>query len=100
MKIALICTGTELLKGSCCNTDLAFAGAKLTEAGMPPHLEVTVGDRPDELAFALGAALKQADTLLVSGGLGPDGQRDCGGKQSSQDKRKMFHDVCSFMLMA
>lgn len=71
MKIALICTGTELLKGSCCNTDLAFAGAKLTEAGVPPHLELTVGDRPDELAFALGAALKQADTLLISGGLGP-----------------------------
>lgn len=71
MNIALICTGTELLKGSCCNTDLAFAGAKLAEVGLPPHLEITVGDRPAELAFALSAALKQADTLLISGGLGP-----------------------------
>lgn len=71
MNTVLICTGTELLKGSCCNTDLAFAGARLTEAGIPPMLEMTVGDRPGELAFALAAALKHADTVILSGGLGP-----------------------------
>ena len=71
MSIAIICTGTELLKGSCCNTDLAFAGANLTAAGMPPVLELTVGDHRDELVFALGTALKCADTVIVSGGLGP-----------------------------
>ncbi|MBR2344426.1 MAG: CinA family nicotinamide mononucleotide deamidase-related protein [Lentisphaeria bacterium] len=71
MKIALICTGTELLKGSCYNTDLAFAGKKLTEAGIPPVLEICVGDHADELVFAMSSALKVADTILLSGGLGP-----------------------------
>ncbi|MBQ9804201.1 MAG: nicotinamide-nucleotide amidohydrolase family protein [Lentisphaeria bacterium] len=73
MSIAIICTGTELLKGSCCNTDLAFAGSHLTAAGMPPVLELTVGDHRDELIFALGTALKSADNILISGGLGPTG---------------------------
>jgi nicotinamide-nucleotide amidase len=71
MKIALVCTGTELLKGSCCNTDLAFAGSRLAEVGIPPVLEISVGDHADELIFALSAALKCADTILLSGGLGP-----------------------------
>lgn len=71
MKIALICTGTELLKGSCCNTDLAFAGSRLTGCGIPPVLEISVGDRPAELAAALGSALDCADTVVISGGLGP-----------------------------
>lgn len=71
MKIALICTGTELLKGSCCNSDLAFAGSRLTGCGMPPVMEICVGDRPAELVAALGNALACADILLISGGLGP-----------------------------
>ena len=71
MKTAFVCTGTELLKGSCCNTDLCFAGAQLTAYGMPPVLEICVGDRPAELVTALGSALAVADTVLISGGLGP-----------------------------
>lgn len=71
MSIAVICTGTELLKGSAVNTNLAFLGKELTAAGLPASLEITVGDHADELIRAIGDALHVADTLIISGGLGP-----------------------------
>lgn len=71
MSIAVICTGTELLKGSAVNTNLAYLGRELTAAGMPASLEITVGDHADELIRAIGDALHVADTLIISGGLGP-----------------------------
>ena len=71
MSVAIICTGTELLKGSCCNTNMRFAGAGLTANSLPPVLEISVGDHADELCHAISCALKSADILLISGGLGP-----------------------------
>ena len=71
MSIAVICTGTELLKGSAVNTNLAFLGRELAAAGLPPSLEITVGDHASELIQAVSDALAVADTLIISGGLGP-----------------------------
>ena len=71
MPIAIISTGTELLKGCCCNTNSAFAGNLLTRHGLPPVLEISAGDRSGELFFAVSTALKKADILIISGGLGP-----------------------------
>lgn len=71
MKIAVICTGTELLRGSTVNTNLGCLGRTLTAAGIAPVLEVAVGDRAGEIVYALGAALRQADTVVITGGLGP-----------------------------
>ncbi len=71
MSIAIISTGTELLKGCCCNTNAAFAGNLLTQCGLPPVLEISAGDQSGELFFAISSALKKADILIISGGLGP-----------------------------
>ena len=71
MSIAVICTGTELLKGSAVNTNMAFLGRELAAAGIPAALEITVGDHADELIRAIADALHVADTLIISGGLGP-----------------------------
>ena len=71
MSIAVICTGTELLKGSAVNTNMACLGRELCAAGMPPSLEITVGDHASELVEAISEALKFADTIVISGGLGP-----------------------------
>ncbi|MBE6366275.1 MAG: nicotinamide-nucleotide amidohydrolase family protein [Lentisphaerae bacterium] len=71
MSIAVICTGTELLKGGCCNTNMQLLGAKLTSKAIYPVMELSIGDHADELYFALSCALKSADTLIISGGLGP-----------------------------
>lgn len=69
--ISVICTGTELLKGSTANTNLLYLGAELTAAGVPLNFEMSVGDHADELYQALGSALKFTDIIIVSGGLGP-----------------------------
>lgn len=71
MSIAVICTGTELLKGSAVNTNLAYLGKELAAVGLPPSLEITVGDHASELLQAISDALEVADTLIISGGLGP-----------------------------
>lgn len=71
MNIAFISTGTELLKGSAVNTNLRCFGSALAAAGIPLHQEIACGDRKQEIAEALSAALKSSEILLISGGLGP-----------------------------
>ena len=71
MNIAFISTGTELLKGSAVNTNLRCFGSALAAAGIPLHQEIACGDRKQEIAEALSAALKTSEILLISGGLGP-----------------------------
>lgn len=71
--IAVISTGTELLKGTTLNTNLAFLGRELCALGIPIRLALIVGDREQDLYSACAGALDVADTLIVSGGLGPTG---------------------------
>ena len=71
MNIAFISTGTELLKGSAVNTNLRCFGSALAAAGIPLHQEIACGDKKQEIAEALSAALKSSEILLISGGLGP-----------------------------
>ncbi len=71
MSIAVICTGTELLKGGCCNTNMHLLGSKLAAHALPPVMELSIGDHAGELCYAISCALKVADTIIISGGLGP-----------------------------
>ncbi len=71
MKVALICIGDELLKGSTVNTNLAFLGSKLLENGMIPELSLEISDRREDILSALDYAFSRADTVITSGGLGP-----------------------------
>jgi len=71
MNIAVISTGTELLRGGTVNTNLAVLGTELTRGGAAPVLELAVGDREGDLWAALGMALRHAELIVVTGGLGP-----------------------------
>ena len=66
MNIAFISTGTELLKGSAVNTNLRCFGSSLAAAGIPLHYEIACGDKKQEIAEALSAALKSCEILLIS----------------------------------
>ena len=70
MSIAILSTGTELLKGTILNTNAGFLCRRLAAAGLRPVLELTAGDHPAEITAALGDALRAADTVLITGGLG------------------------------
>ncbi|MBQ7402573.1 MAG: CinA family nicotinamide mononucleotide deamidase-related protein [Lentisphaeria bacterium] len=71
MKIAVICTGDELLKGAVLNTNLKFIGEQLLANGMIPVLSLEVRDGMEAISDALESAFSKADTVIVSGGLGP-----------------------------
>ena len=71
MRVSVICTGTELLKGSTVNTNLSFIGQKLSEAGIVPHRAIVVGDSRVDLRKAVEDAAEDSDLIITTGGLGP-----------------------------
>ncbi|MCQ2352639.1 MAG: CinA family nicotinamide mononucleotide deamidase-related protein [Victivallaceae bacterium] len=71
MSIALISTGTELLRGSTCNTNSCFLGRELVSRGGGLAFEMSVADRAEDISFALSCALHTCDEIVVTGGLGP-----------------------------
>lgn len=71
MRTALICTGSELLKGTTINTNMAFIGSRLTELGIPPEQSMVISDSPDMLHASLVKLAPEADIIITTGGLGP-----------------------------
>ena len=66
----MINTGTELLLGGRLNTHGAWLGQELFKIGLRIERQVTVPDG-DAIREALADAVKRADAVLVTGGLGP-----------------------------
>ena len=71
MKISIICTGSELLKGTTINTNMAAIGLALTELGLPPEQGIVVADAPQLMTAALKKLAPETDLIITSGGLGP-----------------------------
>lgn len=71
MKIAILNTGNELLRGTTLNTNLSFAGMMLTSAGEEADCALAVPDEPAMIKDALGLLLENHDLVIVTGGLGP-----------------------------
>jgi competence/damage-inducible protein CinA-like protein len=69
-RAVVLVTGSELVRGDRRDANGPFLAAELSRLGLEPARVLIVGDRPDELAAALGEGLK-ADLCVVSGGLGP-----------------------------
>lgn len=67
----LICVGTELLMGQILNTNAHFIAKELAPSGIDMYHQVVVGDNPARLTEAVQTALRRADVVLLSGGLGP-----------------------------
>ncbi len=72
-RIEVITTGTELLRGSTTNADLAILGRVLAETGAGIACSYVAGDSAEELLCAFSRAAEQADVILVTGGLGSTG---------------------------
>jgi nicotinamide-nucleotide amidase len=71
MRAEVLSIGTELLLGDIINTNAAHIGRALASIGVDCYMHTTVGDNEERIADAMGAALKRADALIVTGGLGP-----------------------------
>jgi nicotinamide-nucleotide amidase len=71
MRVELLAVGTELLLGDIVNTNAAWLGTRLAEAGLDVHTSAVVGDNLERIASAVRDALGRVDTLVITGGLGP-----------------------------
>jgi nicotinamide-nucleotide amidase len=71
MTAEIITIGDELLIGQVINTNQAFIAEQLNLIGIRVDRMTTVGDDLEEITSALGDALRRADVVMVTGGLGP-----------------------------
>ncbi len=68
---SIITIGDELLIGQTIDTNSAFIAQQLNSIGILVLRRVAVGDRADEIKFALDQESKHAQVVILTGGLGP-----------------------------
>ena len=71
MIVELISVGTEILMGNIVNTNAAYLSEKCAGLGLSIYHQITVGDNEGRLMEAVQTALKRADIVILTGGLGP-----------------------------
>ena len=71
MVAEIISIGDELLIGQIVNTNASWMSQALGTVGVSVRHVATVGDDPDDIRSALSQALRRADVVLLTGGLGP-----------------------------
>ncbi|MBK8884353.1 MAG: competence/damage-inducible protein A [Bacteroidales bacterium] len=71
MKAAIITIGDELLIGQTVDTNSAWMGAELSKSGFDIFRITSIHDRKSDIKYALDEAGKEADVVLITGGLGP-----------------------------
>jgi nicotinamide-nucleotide amidase len=71
MDCEVVAIGTELLLGQVVDTNSAWLGQRLAEAGIPCYLQTKVGDNHDRIVSAVRGALERSDAVVCCGGLGP-----------------------------
>ena len=71
IQTSIITIGDELLIGQVIDTNSAWMAQQLNKSGIRVARRVAVGDVWDEIWNALDQESKQADIILITGGLGP-----------------------------
>jgi nicotinamide-nucleotide amidase len=71
MRAEIITIGGEILSGQITNTNAAWMGRQLYAAGIEVVQATSVPDDKDYIEAALREALKRAELVLITGGLGP-----------------------------
>jgi len=71
LKVEVITTGTELLLGEIINTNFTWLAQELNRRGFDVLYQTTVGDNPTRMKEVLDIAVRRADIIITSGGLGP-----------------------------
>lgn len=71
MKVEIIAIGDELLIGQTVNTNAAWMGAQLSEAGFSIEYCTVIRDERAAMLEAFERALSRVDIVLTTGGLGP-----------------------------
>jgi nicotinamide-nucleotide amidase len=67
----ILSSGDELTTGRTVDTNANFIADKLVSAGLDVVAIIVVGDYPDRIAWAWQEAMRRADVVIGTGGLGP-----------------------------
>ena len=70
-KSVIVAVGDELLAGVIVNSNAAMIGELMQAVGYPVVWSMVVGDETDDIVDAVARAAREADVVIVSGGLGP-----------------------------
>lgn len=70
-RAVLLSQGDEVITGQTLDSNAAWLAERLTELGFDVVLQLTVGDRVDDIAWALNLGCERGDVLVCTGGLGP-----------------------------
>lgn len=71
MRCAVVAVGTELLLGQIVDTNSSWMGEQLAANGIDSLIQYKVGDNQKRIVDVLRAALRDADAVIMCGGLGP-----------------------------
>jgi nicotinamide-nucleotide amidase len=71
MRCEVVAVGTELLLGQIVDTNSAWIGGQLAEAGIDSHFQTKVGDNLGRIVACIRLALERSDAVILCGGLGP-----------------------------
>jgi len=71
MRAIILAIGDELALGQTVDTNSAWASAQLAALGVPTLKHVTVADELGPITQAIDLAARDADLVVISGGLGP-----------------------------
>jgi nicotinamide-nucleotide amidase len=71
MNTEIITIGDELLIGQVVDTNSAWMGEALEREGFKVSRKTAVGDVEEDILDAIDSALKRADIVLLTGGIGP-----------------------------
>ncbi len=71
MKVEIVTVGNEIISGSILDTNFRFIARRLVSAGADVLWHTSVGDDPETMSEALKLALRRADAVIVTGGIGP-----------------------------
>ena len=71
MRCEVVAIGTELLLGQIVDTNSAWIGAQLAQAGIDSYFQTKVGDNLARIVGCIRLALERSDAVILCGGLGP-----------------------------
>lgn len=71
MRVEIISTGTEMMRGRSIDTNFAYLARQLTRLGYDVRYHSTYGDTFEDLKQGIRLALGRADIVIMTGGLGP-----------------------------
>jgi len=88
MRCEVVAVGTELLLGQIVDSNSAWIGARLAEAGIDSHFQVKVGDNLERIVAALLTAIDRSDAVICWPSTARTGATSCATSTAATTGRR------------